>query len=383
MAILPVSGIAEIILFQRPVADGFGGGVGAVQAVVLTADPLVGVAVQGHAQDELFRRDALVQIGLYAVRDAALPLGRGAGGRVQRGVEVGRDVPGTVEVIAHQEDVVHDVRHFDCFDLVQIPAAGGAGDGEGIVLPVPAALAVQLGPQLLQQLGEVLLVRRAVDGPRRAAGHRVFPVQVYPVQALRHHEVHAAGGECLPPGRRGGGVGEILGVRPAAHGDQQLQMLILLPQLPEGSQVLLIVGRVLQGDGQGVRVDPGKGVVDLGQVLCRKLVRRVALVGRPPGVIAHHFAAGLVCTLLCSGGGAQQQCRHTRGGQRGGGASDKILQGKTLLFQMIVTAWRVSSRSILPDRAAGLKAQMLAARPENSSAAGPFGSAAPAFPVID
>src|SRR5699024_10672409 len=34
----------------------------------------------------------------------------------------------------------------------------------------------------------------------------------------------------------------------------------------------------------------------------------------------------------------------------GGGTSDEILQGKTLLFQMIVTAGRVSSRSILPEK---------------------------------
>ena len=99
------------------------------------------------------------------------------------------------------------------------------------VLPPPGHRHRQAGdkghllPQLLKQQSEVLLVRRAVDGPRRAAGYRVLPVQVHPVQALLHHKVHTAGSEALPPGRRGDRVGEVLGVRPPAHGDQQLEML--------------------------------------------------------------------------------------------------------------------------------------------------------------
>ena len=130
-------------------------------------------------------------------------------------------------------------------------------------------------------------------------------------------------------------------------------MFVLLPQLSEGGQVLVVVGLVLQGDGQGVRVDLCKGVVDLGQVLRRDLGRGVALVGRPAGVVAHHLAAGLVCTPLRPRGGAQQQCRHAQAGQCGDGSSDESSQGKALLFPMIVTAWRVPSRSILPERRTG------------------------------
>lgn len=159
-------------------------------------------------------------------------------------------------------------------------------------------------------------------------------------------------------------------------------MLVLLAQLPQGGQVLLVMGGILQSNGEGIWVDLGKGVVDLSQMLRRDLVRGEALVGRPSGVVAHRLSSGGICTLFRLRGGAQQQGRHTQDGQRGGGSSDEISQGKTLLFQMIVTKMRVSSRPILPERAAGLKAQMLGARPENSSAADPLESAAPALPVM-
>ncbi|CAN3960892.1 30S ribosomal protein S21, partial [Dysosmobacter welbionis] len=61
--------------------------------------------------------------------------------------------------------------------------------------------------------------------------------------------------------------------------DQQLEMLVLLAQLPQGGQVLLVMGWILQSNGEGIWVDLGKGVVDLSQMLRRDLVRGEALVG--------------------------------------------------------------------------------------------------------
>lgn len=44
-------------------------------------------------------------------------------------------------------------------------------------------------------------------------------------------------------------------------------MLVLLAQLPQGGQVLLVMGGILQSNGEGIWVDLGKGVVDLSQML--------------------------------------------------------------------------------------------------------------------
>ena len=118
--------------------------------------------------------------------------------------------------------------------------------------------------------------------PRRSAGHRILPVQVHPVQTVLRDEVHAAVGEPLPSDSRGRGVGEIPRVRPPAHGDDELQVGVLLPEFPQGGEVLFVAGRVLQVEGQCLRVDPGEGVVDPGQVLRRDLVRSMPWYAAQP-----------------------------------------------------------------------------------------------------
>ena len=229
-----------------------------------------------------------------------------------------------MEVVAHQEDVVHDVRHLHRLDLIQIPAAGRAGNGEGVVLSVPAALPVKPGPQLPEELCEILSVLRPVDVSRRSAGHRILPVQVHPVQTVLRDEVHAAVGEPLPSDSRGRGVRKVFGIRPAAYGDDELQVGVLLPELPQGGEVLFVAGRVLQVEGQCLRVDPGEGVVDPGQVLRRDLVRSMALVRRPAGIVAHRLAGGCTPCSVCirrlcpgAGGGAEAKAQ-AQSGQPGG-----------------------------------------------------------------
>ena len=72
-----------------------------------------------------------------------------------------------MQIIAHKENVIYDVRYLHRLNLVEIPGAGGIGNGERISLAIPAALPVQLGAKLPEQQREVLLVRRPMDGPGR------------------------------------------------------------------------------------------------------------------------------------------------------------------------------------------------------------------------
>ena len=305
VAELPVGRVGEVGARHRVVGEGAGGGKGAVEAVAAAAHPIVAVAVEGHAQHQLVRRDAAVQIGRHAVADTALVVGGGAGRRIEWGVEVGVAVPGAVEVVGHEEDVVHRVGHGGGLDVAEVPAPGGAGDGELVVPAVQAALPVQLLPDGLKEEGEVLLVLGPVDGAGGAAGDGVLPVQVDAVQAVGGQELRAAPGEGLPPGGGGGHIGEVGGVVPPAHRQHELQVRMLFPQRPEGGEILSVLFGVIQDQGAGVRVDAGEGVVDVGEQADREVRRLVALVGRPAGIIAHNRMGGRGVCMGClfAGGG--------------------------------------------------------------------------------
>ena len=63
--------------------------------------------------------------------------------------------------------------------------------------------------------------------------------------------------------------------------------------------------RVVQDQGAGIRVDPGKGIIDVGEQMCGEVRRLVALVGRPAGIIAHNRMGGRGVCMGClfAGGG--------------------------------------------------------------------------------
>ena len=326
---LPVSGVGEIAPHQGVVAHRLGGSEGAVQPVVPAAHPLVEVAVQGHPQHQLLRRDPGVQVGLDAVRHAVLVLGRALGRGVERGVQVGIAVPGPVDVVGHEEDVIHYLRHRLGLDIAQIALAGGPGDGEQVVLPISLPLLVQPRPDGLEEQGEVLSVLGAVDGAGEAAGDWILPVQVDPIQAMLSQEGGTAPGEGVPPGGGGGHVGEIGGVVPAPHRDEQLQMGVLLPQLPQGGQGLPVVVRVSQGQLSALRVYRGEGVVDVGEQVGGQRAGRVALIGGPARVVAHYGGVFSSVCSACPGGAppwvaladsGQSQTGQAQDGQKAGGA---------------------------------------------------------------
>ena len=201
--------------------------------------------------------------------------------------------------------MVHRVGHGGGLDVAEVPAPGGAGDGELIVPAVQAALPVQLLPDGLKEEGEVLLVLGPVDGAGGAAGDGVLPVQIDAVQAMGGQELRAAPGEGLPPGGGGGHVGEVGGVVPAPHRQHELQVGVLLPQRPEGGEILPVLLGVVQYQGAGVRVDAGEGVVDVGEQADGEVRRLVAPVGRPAGIIAHDRMGGRGVCMGClfAGGG--------------------------------------------------------------------------------
>ena len=129
--------------------------------------------------------------------------------------------------------------------------------------------------------------RRRTSGCRGARRwSRVLPVDVEPVEDARRgaraavaarrrdvaldEHVDAAGHELLPRGRSGGHVGEVLGVRPAAERQQDLQVRVLLLQLL----------KLVEVAGDGLVVDVG-GAVDAGRG-----VERLLVVGeRVPGAV--------------------------------------------------------------------------------------------------
>ena len=181
---LAISALVQIRIFDGFIADGSCGSICAVQAVVFAADSLVGVPVKGHSQHDFLRRDPLVQIGLDTGRNAGFTLGGSSRGRVQRGIKICIRVPGPVEIISHEENMVHNVCHLHRLDLVEIPGTGGACNRQGIGFAIPAALSVQLATQFLKQQCEILLVCGAVDGAGGTAGDRVLPVQVHAIQPM-------------------------------------------------------------------------------------------------------------------------------------------------------------------------------------------------------
>ena len=377
---LTVGALAQIAFFDDFITDGSSCGIGTVQAVVFAADTLIRIPVQRHPQHDLFRRDSLVQVGLNTCRNAGFTLGRCGRGRIQWGVEVGVRVPGSVQIIAHKENVIYDVRYLHRLNLVEIPGAGGTGNGERISLAIPAALPVQLGAKLPEQQREVLLVRRPMDGPGRTTGDGVLPVQIHTIQAVFRCKSCTAGGKGLPPGFGGRNIRKILGIRPSAHGDQQLELRIPGPQLPQRRQILFVLSLVLQHDGPAVRIDLGKRIVDLGQFLCRNLVGCEPLVSGPPRVVAHHFPAELVCTALqagLSGDAQRQQCQAHRS-QTCSGAFESCSHFKNAPFLVVGVTWHGmrSLCSILPGLPTHLKPQILEGLPGHRKATVPAETAA-------
>ncbi len=219
MAELPVGGAVSILALHLVPRDGFSALKGLVQPAVPAGNALVYVPVQRHSQHQFLRRDAAGQPGGNAVVHAGAVAGRAVRGRVERRVEVRRGVPGPVEVISHEKNMVHGFRHRLGLDAVQIAAAHRPGDGQDIALPVPPPLPVQGFPELSQQQGEVLLILGLVDHAGGPAGNGVLPVQIHAVQAVRQKQVYTGPGKHPPAFRGGRRVGKPGGIVPAAEGE--------------------------------------------------------------------------------------------------------------------------------------------------------------------
>ena len=284
-----VSALAEIVAFDLVPGDGLPGAEGLIQPVVPASNALVYVPIKRHAQHQLFRRDAPLQPGGDAAVHAGAVAGRAVRGGIEGGVEVRVRVPGPVEVIGHEKNMVHDFRHSYGLDAVEVAAAHRPGHGEDIPLPVPPPLPVQGLPEVPQQRGEVLTVLGPVDHAGGPAGDGVLPVQVHAVQAVGGNQVRAALGEDPPASGGGRRVGEPGGPVPPAQGEDDFQPGVLLPQGPQPPEVPPVPDRV--GQHGPALLNPGEGVVDLGEPFRRNVLRHISLPGGPGGVVAHHLPA--------------------------------------------------------------------------------------------
>ena len=239
----------------------------ATQAVGATGDPLPTAGVIGHPYVDLARRQGAAEVvgrpGGVEIADAAklglgvdTPLGQ-LGIRLvveQGGVVADEVVPGTVEVIGHQVDVVEVLGDLEVFHAAQQVGRGRRGDGQHVLATVLGAGAVELVAQGLhqyfvvrKQLATTLVGEREVVGVARVLhGGGVLVIHIHPIEAVLADEVYRRIGEGVDAGgvdravALGGGGVEAAGIGPAPDGDQGLHVRILLLVFRQQVEVALV-----------------------------------------------------------------------------------------------------------------------------------------------
>ncbi len=207
----------------------------------------------------------------------------------QRGVRPDVLVPGAVQVVGHDVDVVQVLLHLVRLHAPQQVAGGGGGDGQQVVLAVGGARAVELlaqrlhqGVVALDQAGAAAVGQRVVQRVARVLHRRrVLVVDVDAVEAVLLDEVDGRVGEGVDarlvdrPVGVGGHRVEAAGVHPlavraevaarlgpTADGDQGLHVRVLLLVLRQQVEVPLVRERRVhlraRDAGPG---HPGGGVV--------------------------------------------------------------------------------------------------------------------------
>ncbi|CAM5233215.1 hypothetical protein SCYAM73S_08159 [Streptomyces cyaneofuscatus] len=270
----------------------------------------------------------------------------------QLGVRADVLVPGAVQVVGHDVDVVQVLLHLVRLHAPQQVAGGGGGDGQQVVLAVGGARAVQLlaqglheGVVALHQARAAAVGQRVVHGVARVLhGRRVLVVDVDAVEAVLLDEGDGRVGEGVDAGLvdRAVGVGrhrveaagvDALAVRaevaaglgPAAHGDQGLHVGVLLLVLGQQVEVTLVRERRVHlgarhtgpgHSGGGVvgavgadrelvgAVDVREGVVEVRDLVPGDVGDQVGvlavLAGTPVGEVADDAALVVGAHLLAS-----------------------------------------------------------------------------------
>ena len=339
--------VPDVVDADRPVAARNGAATGtrltialarqgclATQTVGATADPLPAAGVVRHAHVDLAGRQGATEVvgrpGRVEVADAAkLALGIDApvsefGIRlvVEQGCVVTDEVvPGAVEVVGHQVDVVEVLGDLEVLHAAQQVGRGRRGDGQHVLATILAAGAVELAAQGLhqhlvvgKQLAATLVGEREVVGVTRILhGGGILVVDVDPVKAVLTDEAHrrvGKGVDAVGVDRAvtlGGGGIEAAGIGPAPHRDQGLHVRILLLVLRQQVEVALVGelrihlgtrypvpghlgGRVIHLDGVALLVHRREGVVDVGDLVPGDVAHQVGgqavLAGTPGGEVA-------------------------------------------------------------------------------------------------
>ena len=243
---------------------GIGGGEQAGAAVdltvVLDAAPASGVG--GDADHDLGIVD-LIAVGVFQILDAgihgehAVGLGLGivSGVGVQSGLVAGVGSPSAAQVVGHHVQEVHGVQDLVILNLRHLGGRSGHGGGQLIVFAVGGTQLIQLAADVLHQQSEVLAVLRSagaalVDGNAVALGIRsahiagILPVDVDKVKAQVIHELGNVLCEVLPGCGIAGHGGEITGTGPAAHGDADLHVGVLVAEDDHAAQNAAVGGAI-------------------------------------------------------------------------------------------------------------------------------------------
>ncbi|CAM5694311.1 hypothetical protein STENM36S_03340 [Streptomyces tendae] len=354
---------AVTALVQTGARRARGGGGPAPQTVGPALDVLVAARVVRQADvDAAGRHGAAevvvgpvgVEVADAAVLGAAVDVGGGQLGVLavveERGVRADVLVPGAVQVVRHDVDVVQVLLDLEGLHAAQQVPGGRRGDGEEVVPAVRGARAVELLAQRLHQ-GRVALDQAGPaavrEGPvervaRVLHRRRVLVVDVDAVEAVLPDEVDRRVGEGVDAGlvdravRLRGHRVEAARVHaravvrevaarlgPAAHRDHRLDVRVLLLELVQQVEVALVgqsrvhlgardpgpghAGRrvllAVRADGEPVAaVDVREGVVDVGDLVPRDVrgeVGRLAVLARAPaGEVPDHPARVVGAHLL-------------------------------------------------------------------------------------
>ena len=168
------------------------------------------------------------------------------------------------EVVRHEVHVVDPRLHGVHLGVLEEIRGRAGGEGQEVPAAAGRTLLVEGSAQFGHGGGEVLLVLGPVD-VAVAGQARIFPVHVEAVEVVPAHEVDRALHEALPALTSVHGVGEAARPRPAAHGDEDLQVRVALAEGGEHAEVLVVVREAFH---HAAVLDVGERVVDV-----RELVR--------------------------------------------------------------------------------------------------------------
>ncbi len=347
VAVLPVTGhlaLGDATVVDDPLLPdtfrfgaryGAGGGAGEGIVALITTDAGPATAIHGRADHYFARFDALTQQCLHplvrGVAGIGIPASVIQGGLVTQ-LSVG---PGAVEVVAHQEDVIHVLLGGAIIHLGNLVIASTDGGSELVGAARLCAQLVEHGAQLLHQEHIGLAIGGIAKIRVGSLATRELPVDVHPVEEFPGLQVlFHRGDEGVALGlvtKEEEGVGE----GPAADGGENLQVRIGLferHQVAEVALVRLVIGGeialphldgspgIVDGDlevlppgagalqrletaGDGLETvvdaiaatDGGKAVKNVSQVLGRDLVHgELAAIDAPLHIVGPHHLAGFV-----------------------------------------------------------------------------------------